>query len=95
MVAAGGRLKWSIYTHVHIYVGDLSVDQIKKVFLFFYVCYPYFKQYAKISECDELTSIAMQPQQKSIMKEYYRRRLSMIFKSYSLTTLTRDSSVMR
>lgn len=59
MVAAGGRLKWSIYTHVHIYVGDLSVDQIKKVFLFFYVCYPYFKQYAKISECVELISIAM------------------------------------
>lgn len=59
MVAAGGRLKWSIKTHVHIYVGDLSVDQIKKVFLFFYECYPYFKQYAKISECDELISIAM------------------------------------
>ena len=59
MVAAGGRLKWSIYTHIHIYVGDLSVDQIKKVFLFFYVCYPYFKHYAKISECDELISIAM------------------------------------
>ena len=59
MVAAGGRLKWSIYTHVHIYVGDLPIDQIKKVFLFFYVSYPYFKQYAKISECDELISIAM------------------------------------
>lgn len=59
MVAAGGRLKWSIYTHVHIYVGDLPVGQIKKVFLFFYVSYPYFKQYAKISECDELISIAM------------------------------------
>ena len=59
MVAAGGRLKWSIYTHVYIYVGDLPVDQIKKVFLFFYVCYPYFKKYAKISECDELISIAM------------------------------------
>lgn len=59
MVAAGGRLKWSIYTHVHIYVGDLSVEQLKKVFLFFYVCYPYFKEYAKISECDELIPIAM------------------------------------
>jgi len=59
MVAAGGRLKWSIYTHVHIYVGDLPVDQVKKVFLFFYVCYPYIKQYAKISEWDELISIAM------------------------------------
>lgn len=54
MVVAGGKIKWSIDTHVHIYAGDLSVDQIKKVFLFFYVCYPYFKKYAHISDCDEL-----------------------------------------
>ena len=54
MVAAGGKIKWSIDTHVHIYAGDLSVDQIKKVFLFFYVCYPYFKKYAHISDWDEL-----------------------------------------
>lgn len=54
MVAAGGKIKWSIDTHVHIYAGDLSVDQIKKVFLFFYVCYPYFKKYAYISDWDEL-----------------------------------------
>lgn len=53
MVKAGGRLKWSIDTHVHIYVGDLSVEQLKKVYLFFYVCYPYFKKYAKISDWDE------------------------------------------
>lgn len=53
MVAAGGRLKWSIDTHVHIYAGDLSVEQLKKVYLFFYICYPYFKKYAKISEWDE------------------------------------------
>lgn len=54
MVSAGGKIKWSIDTHVHIYAGDLSVDQIKKVFLFFYVCYPYFKKYAHISDWDEL-----------------------------------------
>lgn len=54
MVAAGGKLKWSIYTHVHIYSGDLTVEQLKKVFLFFYVCYPYIKQYATISESDEI-----------------------------------------
>lgn len=54
MVFAGGKIKWSIDTHVHIYAGDLSVDQIKKVFLFFYVCYPYFKKYAHISDWDEL-----------------------------------------
>lgn len=54
MVVAGGKIKWSIDTHVHIYAGDLSADQIKKVFLFFYVCYPYFKKYAHISDWDEL-----------------------------------------
>ena len=54
MVAAGGKIKWSIDTHVHIYAGDLSIDQIKKVFLFFYICYPYFKKYAHISDWDEL-----------------------------------------
>lgn len=53
MVAAGGKIKWSIDTHVHIYIGDLTVDQLKKVYLFFYVCYPYFKRYAKISDWDE------------------------------------------
>lgn len=53
MVAAGGRLKWSIDTHIHIYAGDLSVEQLKKVYLFFYICYPYFKKYAKISDWDE------------------------------------------
>ena len=54
MVAAGGKLKWCIYTHVHVYAGDLTVEQLKKVFLFFYVCYPYIKRYATISESDEL-----------------------------------------
>jgi hypothetical protein len=54
MVVTGGKIKWSIDTHVHIYAGDSSVDQIKKVFLFFYVCYPYFKKYAHISDWDEL-----------------------------------------
>lgn len=54
MVVAGGKIKWSIDTHVHIYAGDLPVEQIKKVFLFFYVCYPYFKKYAHISDWDEL-----------------------------------------
>lgn len=59
MVQAGGKLKWSIYTHVHVYVGDLSVEELKKVFLFFYICYPYFKRYAKISESDEILPISM------------------------------------
>lgn len=51
---AGGVIKWSLDTHVHIYAGDLSVDKLKKIFLFFYVCYPYFKEYAHISDWDEL-----------------------------------------
>lgn len=59
MAKAGGRIKWSVYTHVHIYVGDLPVEKVKKVFLLFYVCYPFFRRYAKISECDELLPISL------------------------------------
>ena len=54
MVRAGGKIKWTTYTHVHIYAGDLSVDQIKKVWLFFYICYPFVKRYTKLSEWDEI-----------------------------------------
>ncbi len=54
MVNAGGKMKWSIDTHIHIYSGDLTPDQLKKVYLFFYICYPYFKKYANISDWDEL-----------------------------------------
>ena len=55
MREAGGKIKWTTYTHVHLYAGDLTVEQIKKVFLFFYVCYPYVKRYTKLSDWDELT----------------------------------------
>ena len=51
---AGGVIKWTTYTHVHIYAGDLTVEQIKKVWLFFYICYPFFKRYTKLSDWDEL-----------------------------------------
>lgn len=54
MVNAGGVIKWTTYTHVHIYAGDLTVEQLKNVFLFFYVCYPFVRKYAKISEWDEM-----------------------------------------
>ena len=57
MVQAGGKVKWSLGTHIHIYVGDLPVDELKKVWLFFYCCYPYFKRYAHIQEWDEILSI--------------------------------------
>lgn len=55
MKEAGGKIKWSVHTHVHIYAGDLSVEDVKKVFLFFYVCYPYIKKYANLTDWDELT----------------------------------------
>ena len=55
MVNAGGVIKWTTYTHVHIYAGDLTVEQLKKVWLFFYVCYPFIKQYVGMSEWDELS----------------------------------------
>ena len=61
MVSAGGVIKWTTYTHVHIYAGDLGVEQLKRVFLFFYICYPYFKRYARISEWDEKVTILMPP----------------------------------
>ena len=54
MTKAGGVIKWSIDTHVHIYAGDLTVGQIKNIYLFFYVCYPFIKEYANISDWDEL-----------------------------------------
>ncbi|MBD5585829.1 MAG: hypothetical protein HDQ88_12165 [Clostridia bacterium] len=54
MVNAGGVIKWTTYTHVHIYAGDLTVEQLKKVWLFFYVCYPFVKKYTKLSDWDEL-----------------------------------------
>ncbi|MBD5319371.1 MAG: hypothetical protein HDS07_00500 [Bacteroides sp.] len=54
MVNAGGVIKWTVDTHVHIYAGDITVEQLKKVWLFFYTCYPFLKKFAKISEWDEL-----------------------------------------
>lgn len=59
MVNAGGIIKWTTYTHVHIYAGDLTVDQLKKVWLFFYVCYPFIKQYVQLSEWDEICTVLM------------------------------------
>lgn len=54
MKHAGGIIKWTTYTHVHIYAGDLSVEQLKNVWLFFYLCYPYVKRYTRLSDWDEL-----------------------------------------
>lgn len=54
MTKAGGVIKWTTYTHVHIYAGDLTVEQLKRIFLFFYVCYPFVKKYTQLSDWDEL-----------------------------------------
>lgn len=54
MVKAGGVIKWTTYTHIHIYAGDLTVEQLKKVWLFFYICYPFIKRYTGLSDWDEL-----------------------------------------
>ena len=51
---AGGKLKWSIDTHVHVYAGDLSLDQVKRLIKFQYLTYPYFKKYTKLGEWDEI-----------------------------------------
>lgn len=59
MVDAGGKIKWSLATHVHIYVGDLPLEELKKVFQFFYLCYPYFREYAKIEEWAEIGNICI------------------------------------
>ena len=51
--AAGGRVKWCIYTHVHLYAGDLDHEQLKKLVMFQYLTYPYFKEYVKLGPWDE------------------------------------------
>lgn len=53
MLEAGGKLKWSIDLHVHLYSGDLTLDQIKNVFFFLWHCYPYIKRYCRIADWDE------------------------------------------
>lgn len=53
MAAAGGKLKWSIATHVHIYSGDLEIDQLKSIFYLLYHCYPFVKEYCHIPDWDE------------------------------------------
>ena len=52
--AAGGRISWMVDIHVHIYAGDLSVEQLKNLVFFEYITYPYFRQYCKIEEWNEL-----------------------------------------
>lgn len=50
---AGGRLKWCIYTHVHLYAGDLDYEHLKNLVLFQYHTYSFFKQYVQLGPWDE------------------------------------------
>lgn len=54
----GGRVKWVIDTHVHIYSGDLTLDEVKSIFYLLYHCYPYVKKYCNIPEWDEYNTVA-------------------------------------
>ena len=51
---AGGKLKWSIDTHVHLFAGDLTLEQLKQLVIFQYSTYPYFKKYTNLGEWDEI-----------------------------------------
>lgn len=69
LVDAGGKLKWSIDTHVHIYAGDLELEHLKNIFYFLYHCYRYIKQYCHISDWDEKVFNA----QPIVTEEHYKK----------------------
>lgn len=54
MLDAGGKVTWFTDIHVHIYAGDLNVEQLKNLVLFEYATYPYFKRYTRTQEWNEL-----------------------------------------
>lgn len=60
LVEAGGRVKWCIDTHVHLYAGDLDCEQLKKLVIFQYTTYPYFKQYVNLGPWSE-NAMHLQP----------------------------------
>ena len=51
---AGGKIVWNLDLHVHIFAGDLDVECLKKLVMFEYCCYPYFKRYCQYQEWNEL-----------------------------------------
>lgn len=52
--SAGGRLKWSIALHVHLFAGDLTLEQLKQLVVFQYTAYPYLRDYTNCGEWDEI-----------------------------------------
>lgn len=69
MVRCGGKLKWSIDTHVHIYAGDLTLDELKRVFYFTYYLTPYINQHDNWGDWNDKV-FNCQP---AITENYYER----------------------
>lgn len=69
MVRCGGKLKWSIDTHVHIYAGDLTLEELKRVFYFTYYLTPYINQHDNWGDWNDKV-FNCQP---AITESYYER----------------------
>lgn len=69
MKRCGGKLKWSIDTHVHIYAGDLTLDELKRIFFFTYFCTPYINQHDNWGDWNDKV-FNCQP---AITESYYER----------------------
>ena len=69
MVRCGGKLKWSIDTHVHIYAGDLTLEELKRVFYFTYFLTPYINQHDNWGDWNDKV-FNCQP---AITESYYER----------------------
>ena len=65
----GGKLKWSIDTHVHIFAGDLELEELKRVFYFTYFLTPYINQHNNWGDWNDKV-FNCQP---AITESYYER----------------------
>lgn len=69
MKRCGGKLKWSIDTHIHIYAGDLTLDELKRIFFFTYFLTPYINQHNNWGDWNDKV-FNCQP---AITESYYER----------------------
>lgn len=88
MLKAGGKIKWSIDTHVHIYAGDLEVEQLKSIVYLLYHCYSYIKEYCHISDWDEKVYVA---QPKITEDHYYRVKKAQTIRDLSNVFINQSS----
>jgi hypothetical protein len=65
----GGKLKWSIDTHVHIFAGDLELEELKRIFYFTYYLTPYINQHDNWGDWNDKV-FNCQP---AITESYYER----------------------